>query len=158
MFRGLRTNENKAKKVNWKQVLQKGNINSNKLLQSDLFLCPTWWKSDAKDVVFTMISNISIIQRHLRKLIAMLWDETAFQDLIIFFRYKPVMHVDSIFIQCFYGPSNFVSNYFQNSAEPGVKTRCSSVPAAHYHPRNINDISCMQAWSVSTHLSKTVTF
>ena len=113
----------------------KKETNANKLLQSDLFLCPTWWKSDAKDVVFTMISNISIIQRYLRKLIAMLWDETAFQDLIIFFRYKPVMHVDSIFVKCFYGPSNFVSKYFQNSAEPGVKTRCPSVPAAHYHPK-----------------------
>ena len=102
-------------------------------MQSDLFLCPTWWKSDAKDVVFTMISNISIIRRYIRKLIAMLWDETAFQDLIIFFRYKPVMHVDSIFIKCFYGPSNFVPKYFQNSAEPGVKIRCPSVPARIYY-------------------------
>ena len=47
----------------------------------------------------------------------MLWDETAFQDLIIFFRYEPVMHVDSIFIHCFYGPSNFVSKYFQNAPQ-----------------------------------------
>ena len=53
------------------------------------------------------------------------WDETAFSDLIIFFRYLAnyrYVDTDSMLTHRFYGLQNFVSKYFRNALIEFVQT------------------------------------
>ena len=49
---GLRANENNVNdSIYWKYT--------NKLLHSDLFLRPSWWKSGATDIIFTISAALA---------------------------------------------------------------------------------------------------